>query len=342
MSNERNGDVVAVYLEKISYEKKQLENIIAQTQVLENKQNRNRQLLGSNDSASFESRHTMQKKIEMMENRLNDALVKFNCKCQENKSTRTKIVERRRDRCLHDEIFSRLEMEIMKQTQQMRRETELKMKTDELLIEVQISFAAAKKELEQKRSLVQESNEELVSLKEKLRQERDTNVRSQQHRCKTATSSSSASNGALSTGEEEQYDGTCVHDEVYDEKRLDASLEQVLNLTGIKNAAAFMDRLTGLEERNMSRFQYITELEAELGRVEHSIDRATQQLKRMKNRGLSYKMQQLMDRKLAEKKRQMMNAKKENLDKDYASQLKVWEQMRHCIFDTHKKLQLPM
>jgi len=91
-----NDEIIAAYLKKIQIEKEQIEGIIAQTEALEIEQKRRRQLLGSNDAK--ESRMALQNQIRMLENRLNDALVKFNTKVQENKKLRDLIGAKRRDR----------------------------------------------------------------------------------------------------------------------------------------------------------------------------------------------------------------------------------------------------
>jgi len=91
-----NDEIIAAYLKKIQIEKEQIESIIAQTDTLEIEQKRRRQLLGSNDAK--ESRMALQNQIRMLENRLNDALVKFNTKVQENKKLRDLIGAKRRDR----------------------------------------------------------------------------------------------------------------------------------------------------------------------------------------------------------------------------------------------------
>ena len=93
-----NDEIIAAYLKKIQIEKEQIESIIGQTEALEIEQKRRRQLLGSNDASSEEGRMALQNQIRMLENRLNDALVKFNTKVQENKKLRDLIGAKRRDR----------------------------------------------------------------------------------------------------------------------------------------------------------------------------------------------------------------------------------------------------
>lgn len=60
----------------------------------------------------------------MLEKRLNDTLVKFNIEIQGNRSLRDLIGEKRRDRCIFDEIYSELERDMQRLSQQMRSELE--------------------------------------------------------------------------------------------------------------------------------------------------------------------------------------------------------------------------
>eukprot|EP00574_Skeletonema_japonicum_P013508 CAMPEP_0201731442 /NCGR_PEP_ID=MMETSP0593-20130828/25771_1 /ASSEMBLY_ACC=CAM_ASM_000672 /TAXON_ID=267983 /ORGANISM="Skeletonema japonicum, Strain CCMP2506" /LENGTH=95 /DNA_ID=CAMNT_0048224221 /DNA_START=1 /DNA_END=284 /DNA_ORIENTATION=+ len=94
MKHKDNDEVIAAYIKKIQLEKEQIESIIAQTEALEVEQKRRHQLLGSNDAST--NRIALQRQIHMLENRLNDALVKFNTKVQENKKLRDLIGEKRR------------------------------------------------------------------------------------------------------------------------------------------------------------------------------------------------------------------------------------------------------
>ena len=133
-----------------------------------------------------------------------------------------------------------------------------------------------------------------------------------------------------------------IQDDIYEEKKLDALLEQVMQLTGNQNVDTLIGKLAENDERNFSRFQYITELEAEVGRVEDDIINATRELERMKSSGMSHRVQQLNERELAKQKQQMLIDKEQALDKQYESQLELWEKMRTGIAHVHCELGLTM
>lgn len=331
-----NDDVLAAHIRRIQAEKEQIESIIAQTESLEKEQMRRRQLVGSNDASRNNA--NAQKQIHMLENRLNDALVKFNTKVQENKKLRDLISEKRRDRCLYDDIYRKLEFEILAQKQQMRRGTRERQETAELRDQAEADLAMAKKELQKSKAALEADREELQSLKDKIKEE---NGKDRPHSYRKTTPSSSSS-AEISTEEKEQ-----CNDDMYDifeveEKTLDGLLEKVMQLSGMDNVDTLIERLSGLEEQNLSRFQYITELEAEVGRVEDDIINATKELERMKNKGLNHQMEQLKERDRAKQNRQKINEKVQALDKEYESQVELWEKMRTGIAHAHNELGLPM
>ena len=331
-----NDEIIAAYLKKIQIEKEQIESIIGQTEALEIEQKRRRQLLGSNDASSEEGRMALQNQIRMLENRLNDALVKFNTKVQENKKLRDLIGAKRRDRCLYDEIYSKLECQILTQSQQMHREVEQGKKTVELREQAQATLAMAKKELQEGEANLDLARKELGDLREKI-----DNMKERPRSCrpKTTPASSSSSSSALSTEEEEHCNDYV--DDIYEEKTLDELLQKVLQASGMDNADALIERLQGSEERNLSRFQHITELEAEIGRAEEDIVHATKELERMKNRCVNRQMQQHNERELAKQQRQTLNYEIETSSKHYESQVELWEKMRAGIAQVHSELELP-
>lgn len=332
MVKQKDNELAAL-LKRIQTEKEQIESIIAQTEALEVEQTRRRQL---NNASS--SKATLQKQIHMLENRLNDALVKFNTKVQENKKLRDLIGEKRRDRCLYDDIYRKLEFEIQAQKQQMRRGTRERQETVELREQAEANLAIAKKELQESTAALETDRKELNDLREKIKEE---NGKERPHSLRPKTTPSSSSSAEISE-EKEQCDEDM--DDIFnaDEKALDGLLEKVMQLSGYDNVDTLIEHLSGLEEQNLSRFQYITELEAEVGRVEDDIINATKELERMKNKELSRHMEQLKERDLAKQSRQKINEKVQALDKEYELQVELWEKMRTGIAHAHNELGLPM
>ena len=361
----KHNETIAAYLDKVQNVKEQIESIIAETEALEIEQQRryrNRKLLGNNDASSEER----QKQIHMvshslycsyyriarkiltysslqLENRLNDALVKFNTKVQCNKTLRGLIGEKRRDRCLFDEIYTALEREIHHQSNQMSRELERGKKTLELRNKAEKELAIAKKQLQENKAALELDQNELNILREQLKEE---GLETEESPCRQKTTPASSrsrrrSSVAPLTAENDKCNDD-IQDDIYEEKKLDALLEQVMQLTGNQNVDTLIGKLAENDERNFSRFQYITELEAEVGRVEDDIINATRELERMKSSGMSHRMQQLNERELAKQKQQMLIDKEQALDKQYESQVELWEKMRTGIAHVHCELGLTM
>lgn len=328
---------IQTYLFKIQNEKEQIESIIAQTEALVAEQSRHRKLLGNDNARSDES---CMLQIQMLENRLNDALVKFNTKVQGNKSLRDLIGVKRRDRCIYDEIYTKLEREIQRQTQQMRRELDQTKITLELRHQAQKELEIAKSQLQENKAALELDRNELGKLREQLKGKEGTGE-AEERSFRPKTTSANGSSVAPSTQEEDKFnDG--MQDGIQEEKKLDALLDQVRQSLGIDNVDTLIERLAEIEERNFSRFQYITELEAEARSVGSDIINAARELERLKNRGLNHQMQQINERELAKQKQQMLIDKSRDLDKQYEAQVELWEKMRKGIAQVHSALGLPM
>ena len=332
MTEEKDEKVLAAYVDKIRIEKEKIENIITATEALEVEQKRRRQLLGGHDVCSTEA---MQKQINMMEDRLNDALVKFNTKVTENKKLRDVIARKRRERCLYDEIYSKLERTIQAQSQQMRRQIEQGNKSAELRDQAETSLAIAKKELQESKAALEKDREELCSLRDKLNQDEEKD-KERPHSYRLKTTPAFSASAVISTEEEEQ----CNEDLDDSCETLDAKMEQVMRLSGIDDMDSLIERISGNEERLLSRFQYISEIEAEVARVEDDIINAAKELEKKKSKGLHFQMQHLNEREVAKQNWQKIHEKVQALDRQYESQIELWEKMRTGIEKVHNKLGL--
>ena len=114
-----------------------------------------------------------------------------------------------------------------------------------------------------------------------------------------------------------------------------------MQLGGFENVNTLIERLSSKEERLLSRFQYIAEIEAEVGRVTDDILSATKELEKMKNKGLHREMQHINERELVDKNREKVNEKVRALQNQIGSQDELWEKMRTGIAKVHSKLGLP-
>ena len=217
----------------------------------------------------------------------------------------------------------------------MRHEIEQGQKTAELRDQAETSLVIAKKELQESKAALDKDCQELCILREKLSEDEGK----EKERAPNTTTVSFASTAISTAAEEEEQ---CNEDlDSYDEKTLDACLDRVMQLGGFENVNTLIERLSSKEERLLSRFQYIAEIEAEVGRVTDDILSATKELEKMKNKGLHREMQHINERELVDKNREKVNEKVRALQNQIGSQDELWEKMRTGIAKVHSKLGLP-
>lgn len=126
-----------------------------------------------------------------------------------------------------------------------------------------------------------------------------------------------------------------IQDDTFDEKKFDDILEQIFRRAGVDNADAqkgvdiLIERLADIDEQKFSRFQYTSELEEVVRRVDDDIINYTRELEQMKKNGLNHRIQQLNEQASADLT-------------DNETQVELWEKMRKGIERAHSALELPV
>lgn len=328
-ATKRKTNGIDFYIDAINKEKSLIDTIINQTEnLLEQKHRRERS--GRNRSGN-DAGVSQQKQTSMLEKRLNDALVKFNKKLIQCNALRDRICEKRRDRCLFDQIYTKLERDICVLSRQMRRELERGRQALEQRKDAEKALAVAKSKLEEDKNALVMDRQQLDRLKQRLKESEDAST---SDRLKTTTP---CSNSPLVT----QVDDNQLN-ESDEEKQLDATLEQVKKLTCIDDVDELIARVTEIDQNNLSRFQHINLLDDDERKLQDDIIDAKRMLEKVKSRGLDYNLQQLSEREHAKQEQQALNEKMESLSRQYNSQLELWQKMKEKIAEVHDSLDLTM
>ncbi len=247
------------------------------------------------------------------------------------RALRDRIFEKRKDRCLFDQIYTKLERHICVLSRQMRRELEQGRDALELRKQTEKALAVAKSKLEEDKNALEMDRQQLDRLKQRLKEIEDA---SSSDRPKTTTP---CTNSPVVT----QIDDNQLN-ESDEEKQLDAALEQVKKLTCIDDVDELIARVTETDENNLSRFQHINLLNDEERKIQDDIINAKRLLEKVKSRGLDYNLQQLSEREHAKQEQQALDEKMESLSRQYNSQLELWQRMRELIAQVHDSLDLTM
>ena len=252
-------------------------------------------------------------------------------KITECNALRDRISEKRKDRCLFDQIYTKLERDICVLSRQMRRELEQGRDALELRKQTEKALAVAKSKLEEDKNALEMDRQQLDRLKKQLKEIEDA---SSSDRLKTTTP---CTNSPVVT----QVDDNHLN-ESDEEKQLDAALEQVKKLTCIDDVDELIARVTEADENNLSRFQHINLLNDEERKIQDDIINSKRMLEKVKSRGLDYNLQQLSELEHAKQEQQALDEKMESLSRQYNSQLELWQRMRDKIVDVHDSLDLTM
>jgi chromosome segregation ATPase len=107
----RLHDEANIYVKRIEVERKKIDELDHEITTLNSKILDQKTRMGG-VNASWQNNLMIQKQISVLNNRLDKSLLKFNETLAQNKELRTKIDEYRRERCVFDGIYKKLEREL--------------------------------------------------------------------------------------------------------------------------------------------------------------------------------------------------------------------------------------
>jgi chromosome segregation ATPase len=106
------------YTRKIETEKRLIANLQSNLKVLHEKVEQQRQQMGGIDGAERKQKEVA-RRLSQMENRLDNALIKYNRRVAENRDLKSEINAARRQRLVYDDIYASLELELAKKKKEM-------------------------------------------------------------------------------------------------------------------------------------------------------------------------------------------------------------------------------
>jgi len=168
----RLQDVGDNYSKKIEIEKKRMEDLDREISLLETKIAAQRQQMGGS-SGIKESNEMINKKIKSLENKLDKSLQKYNEAVANNKQLREQIDQLRRERKVYDNIYSKLESELMDKKREMKEVIEKAKKAYEEREKAQTKMKELKDKAAKDQSDFEREWEELSKLIEQDKKMKD-------------------------------------------------------------------------------------------------------------------------------------------------------------------------
>merc|ERR1719460_2214482 len=165
-------DTGDAYTRKIELEKRRIEELDKQMEIMHKKIWEQRQKMGG-INASRENNQAIAKQIQILENRLDKALKKYNEALANNKRLRESIDNLRRERLVFDQIYRKLEKELAEKKKEMARIIEISNKAYEARDAAQSEMSALKAQADKEQEDFEQEWKELGKMIEQDRKMKD-------------------------------------------------------------------------------------------------------------------------------------------------------------------------
>lgn len=280
------------YHRKIDQEKHRSSQIDKQIRSIKDQLLKQRQAMGGINTPS-ETDVAVGKQVQVLENRLDKALVKFNEAVAHNKELREQIDNLRRERLTFDTIYKKLQRELADKKRSMAEIIEAANvayeERDKLQAEATRLRSTAEKEQQDFESEWKQLGEQLDSdLKQHDVLARELSKRVEHHR----QHSGSAQGAEDSDGQDKRPGRRSSWGVAKDKASVHASIEKVASYeeafarlvaaTGISDAEELVSRFLDAETQCFSRFNHLNELNLDIGKTETALAEVKEEIERYK------------------------------------------------------------
>lgn len=267
------------YATGIEFEKKNIEIMEEQIQVMRQKVLHQRRAMGG-VNASKDNNTMILKQIKILESRLEKALLKFNEAIAHNKTLRDSIDDLRRERVVYENIYRKMERELQDRKQNMAEIIELSNQSYEQRDTYQMEIAA----IEQANRKEQEDFEEQMielgrMLETELRLPTPGASTRKGARFGTSGDIKTAGIGGTTTGETADFGkskssvgrNTADYNSIERVQNFEEAFHKIKEATGITDIEELVRTFIKNEDHNFSLFNYVSEQNNEIEKYEEQI-----------------------------------------------------------------------
>eukprot|EP00798_Chlamydomonas_sp_ICE-L_P015696 gene15696-21805_t len=232
-----------------------------------------RNLMGGINAAKEKS-VAAQKKIKLLENRLEKAYVKYNQSVSHNKQLREQINNLRQERIMFEGISSNLEREVQKLKKDMAETIQL----------ANTAFEAKEKALSEMNSVkvAADKEQERVRAKELAAREKET-----QELLRMGTLSAEKKKTKTMTGKGATYNKALAQNVAAEKVQLyGQAFEKIQQATGIDEIDQLVNTFITAEDHNYTLFNYVNEVNQEIEKLEDQITAIRQEITQYKESGI--------------------------------------------------------
>ena len=323
------------YTRKIELERRRMEELDKNIKQLQEKILGQRQKMGGVNS-SKESNQQIARHIQVLENRLDKALVKHNEAVAFNKKLRKGIDNLRRERVIFDGIYKKLERELHEKKREMARIIDESNKAYEAREKAQREMEKLKDMADKEQATFDTEWKELGKLIEADRKMKDYMKRS------AAAVAPEADHRGQMTAEEEARlkkkvargawgiarDKAHIHLSQEKIQSYEEAFNRIQEATGIQDIDELVDKFIQAEDKNFSLFNYVNELNAEIEKLESQISNVKAEIEKYKGQGVNTDNQRKKILRDLENRLARTESKADDYEEKYHSAMKTINQLK--------------
>ena len=354
-------DTGDMYTRKIELEKRRIDELDKQMQLMHKKIWEQRQKMGG-INASRENNQAIAKQIRILENRLDKALKKYNEALAHNKKLRENIDNLRRERLVFDQIYKKLEKELAEKKKEMARIIEISNKAYEARDAAQQEMAALKHQADKEQVEFEKEWKELGKMIEQDRKMKDFMKKEREklslqaraappaaalptapslslphtHSPSPPPPSAQEHRGEMSIEDEQKLkkkvlkgnwgiakDKASIHASMEKVQSYEEAFAKIQAATGISDIDELVTTFINAEDQNFALFNYVNELNAECEKLEEQIADIKAEIEKYKGQGLNTDNQRKKILKDLEERLAKTEAKADQYDKKYEAAMRT-------------------
>ena len=285
------------------------------------------------------------RQIQILENRLDKALKKYNEALAHNKRLRENIDNLRRERLVFDQIYKKLEKELAEKKKEMARIIEISNKAYEARDAAQQEMAGLKAQADKEQSEFEAEWKELGRMIEQDRKMKDfmkkerEKMTMQEHR------------GEMTIEEEQKLkkkvlkgnwgiakDKASIHASMEKVQSYEEAFAKIQAATGISDIDELVTTFINAEDQNFALFNYVNELNGECEKLEEQIADIKSEIEKYKGQGLNTDNQRKKILKDLEERLSRTEAKAEQYEKKHEGAMKTVNALKLGIQSIFNKI----
>jgi len=337
-------DTGDMYTRKIELEKRRIQELDKQMEIMHKKIWDQRQKMGG-INASRENNQAIAKQIQILENRLDKALKRYNEALANNKRLRENIDNLRRERLVYDQIYKKLEKELAEKKKEMARIIEISNKAYEARDASQSEMSALKSQADKEQQDFEQEWKELGKMIEQDRKMKDfmkkerEKLSQQEHRGDmTVEQEQSLKKKVLRGNWGIAKDKASIHASMEKVQSYEEAFAKIQAATGISDIDELVTTFINAEDQNFALFNYVNELNGECEKLEEQIADIKAEIEKYKGQGLNTDNQRKKILQDLEDRLARTEAKAEQYEKKYEAAMKTVNALKAGIQSIFNKI----